>query len=65
MAQQFNQYSNEAQELGFNIIAGSGAPSLTAKKGSIYINTTASSTTTRIYVNTNGGTTWAYITTSA
>lgn len=65
MAQQLNQYLNEMQELGINMIAASGAPSLVAKKGTIYINTTATTTTTRLYINTNGGTTWAFVTTSA
>ncbi len=62
---QFNQVSNEAQELGFNIIAGTGNPTMTAKKGSIYVKTDASTTTDRLWVNTDGGTTWAYVTTSA
>ncbi len=65
MAQQFNQYSFEASELGFNIIAHTGTPTLTAKKGTIYIKTDATSTTDRMFINTNGGTTWAYVTTSA
>lgn len=66
MAQQANQYLNELQELGINFVAGAGAPgSLVAKKGTIYINTTATTTTTRLYINTDGGSTWAYITTSA
>ncbi len=66
MAQQANQYLNELQELGINFVAQAGAPgSLVAKKGTIYINTSATTTTTRLYINTNGGSTWAYITTSA
>lgn len=65
MAQQANQYLNELQELGINFIAASGTPTLSAKKGTIYIKTNASSTTDRLWINTNGGTTWAYVTTSA
>ncbi len=66
MAQQLNRYSFEAEALGFNIIAGSGAPTgITAKKGTLYINTSASTTTTRLYINTDGGTTWASFTASA
>lgn len=47
------------------IFSGTGAPSLSAGKGSLYTNTTASTTTTRLYVNTDGGTTWASFTSSA
>ena len=48
-----------------DIIFGSGAPTLTAPQGSLYINITASTTTTRLYINTDGGTTWASFTASA
>lgn len=65
MAQQLNQYSSEAQLLGINMIAGAGDPTLTAKKGTLYIKTDAASTTTRLWINTNGGTTWTYFTTAA
>lgn len=69
MAQQFKQYSNEAQELGFNIIAHTGTPvgNVSAIKGSVYIKTDASGTTDRIYICTLSGsnTAWAYVTTSA
>jgi hypothetical protein len=53
------------QASGIGIYVGSGAPTFTASQGSLYINTTASTTTTRFYINTNGGTTWAYFTASA
>lgn len=43
---------------------GSGAPTLTAPKGSFYLNTTGSSTSTRAYINTDGGTTWTAVTTA-
>lgn len=65
MAQQLNQYSNEARYLGINIIAGAGDPTLTAKKGSLYIKTDATTTTTRLWINTDGGTTWTYFTSNA
>lgn len=66
MAQQANQYINELQQLGINLIAGSGAPTgITAKQGTLYINTTASTSTTRLYINSDGGTTWVTFTTSA
>lgn len=48
-----------------SVLAGSGAPTLTANKGSIYTNVTASTTTTRVYVNTDGAATWASFTASA
>jgi hypothetical protein len=47
------------------VFSGSGAPSITAPLGSLYINLTGSTATTRLYINTDGGTTWAYFTVSA
>lgn len=49
------------------ILAGSGSPSgtITAPKGSLYMRTDGSSTSTRAYINTNSGTTWTAITTVA
>jgi hypothetical protein len=47
------------------IYSGDGAPSFTAAKGSMYLNTTGSSTSTRAYINTDGGTTWTAVTTAA
>lgn len=44
---------------------GSGAPSFSAGKGSLYINTSATTTTTRLYINSSGSTTWASFTASA
>lgn len=44
---------------------GSGAPTVSAAQGSIYIRTDGSSATTRVYVNTNGATTWTSIATAA
>lgn len=48
-----------------HICAGTGAPTFTANKGSLYLNITGSSTSTRLYVNTDGATTWTNITTAA
>lgn len=42
----------------FGIFFGSGAPSLAAAKGSIYLNSTGSGIADRLYVNTNGTTGW-------
>jgi hypothetical protein len=43
---------------GTTISTGSGAPAFTAPRGSMYLNTTASTANTRAYVNTTGSTTW-------
>jgi hypothetical protein len=51
---------------GFGIYFGAGAPSsLTAAQGSLYLNSTGSSTTTRAYFNTTGSTTWTNVITTA
>ena len=47
------------------ICMGSGAPTLSAPQGSIYLRTDGSSGTTRAYINTNGSTTWTAINTVA
>ena len=47
------------------IYSGAGAPSFTAPQGSLYLNTTGSSTSTRAYINTTGSTTWTSISTAA
>lgn len=44
---------------------GSGAPTVSAPQGSLYLRTDGSSTSTRMYVNTNGSTTWTNVTTAA
>lgn len=48
-----------------SICAGTGAPTFSAKKGTLYINLTGSSTATRLYVNTDGATTWTNFTSAA
>jgi len=48
-----------------NIEAGNGVPSHSAPKGTLYINTGATGSTNRLYINTNGSTSWAYIAASA
>ena len=42
-----------------------GAPTFSAAKGSLCVNTTASTTTTRLYINSSGSTTWTTFTTAA
>lgn len=48
-----------------SVCAGTGAPTFSAKKGTLYINLTGSSTSTRLYVNTDGATTWTNFTSAA
>jgi hypothetical protein len=50
---------------GLGIYVGSGAPTIAAAQGSIYLRTDGSSTSTRLYVNTTGSTTWTNVTTAA
>ena len=40
------------------VFTGSGAPTLSAIQGSLYLRTDGNSTSTRVYVNTNGSTGW-------
>ncbi len=47
------------------VFFGTGAPSFSAAKGSLYSNTSASTTTTRVYINTNGTTGWTNFTANA
>lgn len=49
----------------FGVFFGSGAPSLSAAKGSLYLRSDGSTTSNRMYVNTDGGTTWTAVTTAA
>lgn len=44
------------------IFFGSGAPTLSAAQGSLYVRTDGSTTATRLYVNTNGTTGWTNFT---
>lgn len=46
------------------VCVGSGAPTLSAAQGSIYLRSDGSSTSTRLYVNTTGSTTWTNVTTA-
>ena len=52
---------------GIDFLVGAGDPNgvETAAKGSLYTNTTAITTTTRLYINIDGATTWAHFTASA
>jgi hypothetical protein len=48
-----------------SIVAGTGTPTFSANKGTLYINLTGSSISTRLYVNTDGATTWTNFTSAA
>lgn len=50
---------------GVGVYFGSGAPSISAPHGSLYLNTSGSSTSTRLYVNSDGATTWVAVTTAS
>jgi hypothetical protein len=47
------------------IYFGSGAPTVTAPQGSLYLRSDGNSTSTRMYINTTGSTTWTAVTTAA
>lgn len=47
------------------IFIGSGAPTITAPQGSLYLRSDGSSISTRLYVNTTGSTTWTNVATGA
>jgi hypothetical protein len=49
----------------FGVFWGSGAPTFTAAQGALYLRTDGSSTSTRLYINTTGSTTWTNVTTAA
>jgi hypothetical protein len=49
----------------FGVFFGSGAPSLSAAKGSLYLRSDGSGVNDRMYVNTNGSTAWTAVVTVA
>jgi len=49
----------------YGIFFGSGAPTLSAAKGSLYLRSDGTTTNDRAYINTNGSTTWTALTTAA
>lgn len=50
---------------GIGIYFGSGAPTISAAKSSLYLRTDGSGVADRLYVNTDGSTTWTNVTTAA
>ena len=51
--------------VGLGVFFGSGVPTISAPQGSLYMRTDGSSTSTRVYVNTNGTTGWTNLVTAA
>jgi hypothetical protein len=49
----------------FGVFFGSGAPTLSAAKGSLYMRSDGSGINDRMYVNTDGATTWTAVVTTA
>ena len=49
----------------FGVFFGSGAPTLSAAQGSLYLRSDGSTTNNRMYVNTNGTTGWTAVTTAS
>lgn len=49
----------------FGMFFGTDSPTLSAAKGSLYLRDNGSGTTNRLYVNTDGGTTWTAVVTVA
>jgi len=49
----------------FGIYFGSGNPTVSAAKGSLYLKSNGTTTNDRAYINTDGGTTWTALTTAA
>ena len=48
---------------GMGVYFGSGAPTVAAAKGSLYLRSDGSGVADRAYINTNGSTTWTAIST--
>jgi hypothetical protein len=49
----------------FGMFFGSGAPTLSAAQGSLYLRSDGTTTNNRAYINADGGTTWTALTTAA
>lgn len=49
----------------FGVFFGSGAPTVSAAKGSLYLRSDGTTTNDRAYINTDGATTWTALTTVA
>lgn len=56
---------NFTSTTNFGVCPGSGAPTLAAAKGSLYLRSDGSTTNNRAYINTDGSTTWTPLTTGS
>lgn len=56
-------FGNQVTATGLGIYYGSGAPTITAPQGSLYLRTDGSSGSTRAYLNTTGSTVWTPVST--
>lgn len=56
---------NIEQPAPVTVLQGAGVPDFVAAQGTLYIATDAAATNTRLYINTDGDTTWASFTASA
>lgn len=65
LANSINPNFDEINLNGISITVGTGAPTASASKGSLFVRTDGSSGTTRLYINTDGATTWTSVTTTA
>lgn len=45
--------------------SGNGAPAHSAQKGTLYLRLDGSSSSTRLYINSDGATTWVAVTTAS
>ena len=54
-----------AYTTNFGVFFGSGVPMLAAAKGSLYLRSDGTTTNDRMYVNTDGSTTWTAVITAA
>lgn len=61
----FGWFGRTKDNTGVPVLSGTGAPTASAPKGTLYIRLDGSSTSTRLYVNTDGGTTWTNFTSAA
>ncbi len=60
-----NSNASGERSLELGVFVGTGAPDFYAAQGSLYLRTDGSSASTRLYVNSDGGTTWVAVTTAS
>lgn len=67
MALDLRNYDPALSALGVGFFAGAGSPNgvITAPRGSFYLNTTGSSSSTRAFINSDGASAWVAVTTAS